>query len=235
MKARFAIVPLLAACLAMPVLASEGSERQIRVTGQGTVETVPDMAVITLGVTNEHREALTAMDMTSTAVNRILVKLTELGVEPRDMQTSQLALNPVWSTQRFETGNRTKITGFSAVNTVFVRVRNLDGLGHVLDAVISEGANNFNGLQFALQDPKRAVEEARARAVANAADKASQLAAAAGLVLGDVLTMSEQLQHGRPGVPMEMMAARAADVPIAAGEVGVSVVVDMVFEIEDIE
>ena len=222
---------LLALSLGTPGWA-ETVPRVITVTGEGQVDAVPDLAVISLGVTHEAKEAKAAMDVTSKDVAAILERLAALGIEPRDLQTSRFLLNPVWDNRNDSNGQRPRITGFSASNTVTVRIRDLAALGPILDEVISEGANHFNGLQFSLQDPKPLKDEARSLAVTDAMERAALFAKAAGVTLGPVQSISENGGGGRP-VMMEMAAMRDGGAPIAAGEVTVSASVSMVFSILD--
>lgn len=226
-----AVVALcMATFTAGPIWASDAL-RQISVSGEGVVSTVPDMATINLGVTHEAKEAGTAMDATTQAAAKILQRLAELGVAPEDMQTSSITLNPVWSNRNSSASGNARITGFVASESVMVRLRDLNELGRIMDAVISDGANDFNGLRFSMQNPDPLMNLARQMAVADAIAKAQLLAAAAGVNLGPVQSMIEQ-GGGRP-VMMEMSAARAGGVPIAAGEVSVNASVSMVFAIKD--
>lgn len=146
------------------------------------------MAVISLGVVNVEKTAGDAMAKVNADAAALIAVLSEQGIEARDIQTSQLSVNPVWSS--YDSNDR-KITGFEARNAVTLRVRELDGLGGVLDQVLEVGANTFNGLQFQLQDPSAAEAEARAAAVRDAMEKAAQLSEAAGVGLGPVLSLSE--------------------------------------------
>ena len=76
--------------------------------------------------------------------------------------------------------------------------------------------------------------QARAEAVAEATAKAEQLAQAANVTLGGVQTISEQLGGVRPAPQMRAMAmAEGGGVPVAGGEVLVSVEVSMEFGIAD--
>ncbi len=210
---------------------ADDPQAQITVTGQGRVAAVPDMATINLGVTNHAKAAGAAMAATSEATAKILQRLSDLGVEARDMQTSSLTLNPVWSDRNSSGSGNPDISGYVASNLVLVRVRDLSDLGRIMGAVIDDGANNFNGLQFTVQDPDPLLDEARQLAVADAMAKAELLTTAAGVGLGKVLSMAEQ-GGGRP-VMMEMDSARSAGVPIAAGEVSISASVTMTFAIGD--
>lgn len=225
---------LFAASLALPVQAqAQEPLRQISVSGEGSVEVEPDMATITLGVTQQAKEAGAAMQATSDAVSQVLARLETAGIAQRDLQTRQLTLSTVWSQPRGEDQER-QITGFVASNTVLVRVRDMDALGGILDAVISEGANNFSGLRFGVQNPDPLQDEARKRAVADAMARARLLAEAAGVTLGPVLTINDQGgSQPMPMAEMSTMRLASAKVPVAAGEISVSASVSMVFAIAD--
>ena len=204
----------------------------ITVTGEGRVEAPPDMVVITLGVTHQADAARDAMAATSDAVGRILTRLDQLGLAARDVQTRRITLNPVWVNERYDNDKPPKIAGFTAANTVAIRVRALDQLGEVLDAVVEDGANTFNGLQFLIADPEPLMDQARKQAVADAMARAALLAEAAGVTLGPLRSIDEYGGGGGP-VMLEMAAARSGGVPIASGEVSLSASVTMVFDIAE--
>lgn len=209
------------------------TERVITTTGRGTIDMVPDMATISLGVTHQAREAGTAMSAVSDAVRDVLTRLTAAGIAERDMQTDTLSLQPVWQRNNSNSDTPPRITGFVARNALSIRVRDLDNLGRILDDVVQDGANTFNGLRFSVQDPEPEIAKAREAAVKDAIAKAEQLARAAGVTLGPVQTISENGGNMRPQM-MEMAAARmASDMPVAAGEVSLSAQVSMVFAIQD--
>jgi uncharacterized protein YggE len=225
-KAVLTLIAFLASASAV-VAQSEG---RITVSGEGSVFAVPDMAVISMGATAEAKTAKAAMDQTSDITAAILAQLSGFEIAPRDIQTSDLSLNPVW-TNRGDTNDRPRIDGYQASNRVTVRIRDLDTLGPVLDAVLTDGANRLGGLQFALSDPEPAMNDARRLAVADAVAKATLFADAAGVELGALISLSETgIMMPRP----EMMSmARAADagVPVAQGEAEVMAGVTLVYEI----
>ncbi|GAA6161033.1 SIMPL domain-containing protein [Ruegeria sp. HU-ET01832] len=229
---KYAFLAALMAATAAGMAHAE--ERRITVDALGTALAVPDMATITLGVTHEDAEAANAMQATSDAVSAILERLEQMGIEARDVQTRDLSLSPVWSGRNNPNGDRPEISGFSASNRVFVRVRDLTQLGAVMDAVIQDGANDFGGLSFGVQDPKPLEVQARAKAVAEATAKAEQLAQAASLTLGPVQQINEHVGGIRPAAQMrEFKVADSAGVPVAGGEISVSVNVTMEFAISE--
>ena len=69
-------------------------ESTIIVTGEGTAEMAPDMALIDLGVVKDAKTAREALDANNKAMADILAALKEAGIEERDLQTSGFAINP---------------------------------------------------------------------------------------------------------------------------------------------
>ncbi len=220
----------LALALAVP---SFGLAGEIVVQGQGSVEQAPDMATITLGSQFAAKQADDALDQVSEATATVLATLTELGVEAKDVQTSGLYLNPVWDDSYNRHGGR-NIRGYSAGNTVHIRVRDLEKLGGLLDQVVEDGANTFNGLSFGLQDSTDAKNEARRRAVADARAKAELYAEAAGVSLGKIIELTDGVTSSPQPMFMERSAMVMSDaVPIAEGEVSTSARVTITFEIAE--
>ena len=206
------------------------SEGRITVSGEGVVTAVPDMAVITMGASAEAETAKAAMDETSDITAAILERLTEAGIDARDIQTSDLSLNPIWS-NRTSSDDRPRIDGYQASNRVTVRVRDLEALGPILDAVLTDGANRLGGLQFTIAEPDPLLDEARRRAVADARARAELFAEAAGVELGALLSLSEN--GARMPRPEMMSMARSYDeaVPVAQGEAELRAGVTLVYEI----
>lgn len=203
---------------------------QIVVTGEARVDRVPDMAVITLGVAHKRDSAREAVQEVAVTSGAILNALKDMGVEARDMQTSDLSLSPVW--EHRSSGQERKVTGYEARNQVTVRVRDLAVLGDILGKVTTEGANLFQGLRFALQDPRPARDEARKLAVADGRARATLYAEAAGVTLGPLIELREA-GASAPG-PMPMMReAMAADMamPVAGGELSIGASVTMTYAI----
>lgn len=220
---------MLSAALALPFSAPAFAEALVTVTGEATVEATPDMATISLGVTTEGQTAAEAMTANSKALQAVVERLKAAGIEDRDLQTSNLSLNPNWV--GYDSGSTPKIAGYVASNMLNVRVRALDGLGSVLDASIADGANTLNGISFELAQPRPALDEARKAAVADARARAALLIEAAGGTLGKIVSITENSGYGSP-MPMFKSDA-AAPVPVAAGQIGLSASVTISFEIAE--
>lgn len=203
----------------------------LTVTGQGQAEVAPDLATVSLGVTTQGSSAGAAMAANTAALSAVMDRLAASGIEARDIQTSNLSLNPDWLHSP-DGSTAPRITGYTASNQVSVRVRDISRVGEVLDAVIADGANTLNGIAFGVQDDSALQDEARTEAVQDARSRAQTLAAAAGVQLKRIVSISESGGMSAP-VPMYRMEAAMADaVPVAAGEVGIIAGVTVVYEIE---
>jgi uncharacterized protein len=230
---RLISIPLIAVFLALPLtqtVLAQDVPASITVSAEGHVAVSPDLATISLGVTTQGDTAAEAMNANSSALTAVLDRLRGAGIDDRDLQTSNLSLNPNW--QGRNDGSAPQIVGYIASNMLTVRVRDLDKVGEVLDAVVSDGANTLNGISFGLSDPDPVMDKARTAAVVTARARATLLAEAAGVQLGQVLSISEG--GGMvPAQPMYRMQAdmAASGVPVAEGEVGISANVTMVFAI----
>lgn len=221
---------LLAASALSPVFAQTQPPAQITVTGEGVVEGVPDIAALSLGVTTTGDTAVEAMAANTAALNAVMARLTAAGVTDRDMQTTNLSINPNWT--GYDSSSKQTINGYTASNQLTVTIRALDTLGTVLDAAIADGANTLNGLTFGLSEPRPAMDEARTKAVADARARATLLVEAAGVKLGRIVSITEGGSFNQPAPMFRAQAdAAASPVPVAAGEVATSASVTIVYEI----
>lgn len=218
----------LSGALFLPVAAVAADPAgTITVTGSATVNVVPDMATLTLGVTTMGDTAAEAMKANNDAVSAVIARLIAAKVADRDMQTSSLQINPNWVGK--PDGSGQEIKGYVASNQLTVRVRALDTTGGVLDAAIEDGANTLNGLSFGLADPRPQEDEARRKAVEDASARAKLLAGAAGAKLGPIVSITEG--GGAMPYPAPTFFKADAAVPIAAGEVGISASVTVVWQL----
>ena len=229
---------LIAACtLALFLTSAYADEaklpRTMSLSGHGEVRMAPDLAIVTVGVMSSAATAREALDANTKSMEGVMAALSNASIEARDIQTSNFSVNP-----RYDYGQNNaqppKVIGYDVSNNVTVSVRKLDGLGAVLDQVVSSGSNQINGIQFQVSKPEAATDEARKLAVADARRKAKVYADASGVALGPIMSLSEGGGY-QPPVPLyKSMRAEAAsvDVPIAQGEQAISVDVNITWEIK---
>jgi len=211
---------------------------RILVTGEGSTDLAPDMAVLALTVSRQAETARSALDANSSAMNEVLSAMKAEGIEARDLQTSGFSIQPnYFHPPKQPSGKREppRIIGYTVRNSLTVRVRDISSVGNILDKSVSLGVNEGGNIRFTNDDPSDAITQARVKAVKNAILKANTLAEAAGVKTGKLLQISEQSFNPRP-MPMaraEMSGARLASaVPVTAGENSYRVTVNISFAID---
>ena len=225
-----ALLVALAASACVAVAPNDGAPRRIStvtVAGSGTISATPDQAEITIGVVTQAATAAPALAANSQAMERLLQSLGNLGIGPRDIQTTNISVAP--QRRAPKEGQPPEITGYEVSNQVRVKVRDLARLGQVLDRQVSQGANLVYGIHFGLQEPAPLLDEARKRAMADARRRADLYAAAAGLKVGRVLSVQEA--GVTPPGPAPRMAMSAA-VPVAPGEQEIQATVTVTFTLD---
>jgi uncharacterized protein len=207
----------------------------VSVTGQGMVNVPPDTATVTVGIDVIRPDLGESQEEAARQATAIIEAVRAIGVSEQDIQTANYSVNILRDYS--ESGNPTDITGFEVMNQVNVTIRDIDAVGDLLDAVVGAGANSIWGVQFFVDDPRPFATEARVAAVEDAREKARQLAEAAGMELGRVVSISE----GYTAQPMPLpamgrgggMAESSVDTPIQAGTSQITVDVSMTFELEE--
>lgn len=206
---------LALALLAPPVRAEDKPmPRTITVSGTAQVTAEPDLARITSGVTIEADTARDALARNSEAMRKVIAALKGKGIDPKDIQTSAFRIEPKYTPAK---DRAPSIAGYRAVNQVHVTVRDLARLGDILDELVAAGANQMGGLSFDVTKADALKDSARKEAVANALRRAKLLATAAGAEVGEVVTISEEVES--MPVPGRVMA-RAAPMGAAPIETG---------------
>ena len=227
--------------LALPALAQEPASeppRTISVTGQGEASAEPDIATVRVGVETQAEAPGAAVDENSARTTRVIEEIRAAGVAPEDIQTVNFSVYPVYEQggpERMDEGPA--IAGFRVSNEVVATVRDIDGIGQVMASVVDAGANRINSLSFGIDDDTAVRDKARRAAVGNARHLAELYAEAAGVSLGDVLSISDSIQGPFPvdAPMMRMEMAQSGAVPIERGENTVTAVVDMTWEIAPAE
>lgn len=187
----------------------------------GTVTGTPDLLTVALGVQTRSGSASDALTANSTAATALIAVLRERGVAEADLRTSGLSVGPTY-------GDTGRITGYEVTNEVTATLRDLAAAGELIDAAgaAAGDAVRVQRLEFSVDDDSAARATARADAVRRAQAQARQLAEAAGVSLGPILSIVEVPADPPPVTPYAFdVAAQSAATPVLPGtqEVGVTV------------
>lgn len=213
---------VLVLALLAAVAWGQGEMRGITVTGSGTVFGDPDVAIFEVGVNVLNEDLGVATAEANGAMQRMIEALVAAGVAERDIRT--VTFN-IWREERWGRDGQALEPAYRVMNIVRVTVREAARAGELLALSLSSGANLVNNIQYTFADPEALERQARELAMADARAKAEQLAALAGVTLGEVTMISEAPGEvpGYAGRAMMLGAGGFDAVPLAGGELAVRV------------
>jgi len=180
------------------IKSTQNYSREISVDAQGVSYSTPDLATIGLGVSTEDSTADKAVENNTKKMNEVLSKIKELGIESKDIQTTNYYLSPKyeWTQDKGSFQN-----GYMISQDVIIKVRDLTKVGEVLTVSTKAGANVVGNVSFSIEDPEKAKTEARDIAIAKVKEKAKMIAEQTGLKLGKVTSYYEyqDYNYGKGG------------------------------------
>jgi len=205
---------------------------RLDINASGEVTRVPDVAVISAGVVSRSPTATGALQDSATRMSKVVAALKSAGVEDRDIQTSNVSLNPEY---RYPQDQSPQLVGYTTSNSVTVRFRDIRNSGKILDALVRQGANQISGPNLVVDKPEAALDEARQKAIATGRARADLYARSLGMRVVRVVSVSESESYPvPPPVPMYARAEMASSqaTKIEPGEQKLQVNLAMVFELQ---
>lgn len=178
------------------------SNYQVTVSGEGKVYAKPDIALVSLGVTTEASNVADVTKKNTDKMNAVIEAIKKLGIEDKDIQTTNYSLTPVYDSYYVPTliptgagdsvmRTKTALTGYRLDQNVQVKVRDFAKISDVLSQSTANGANVVGDLQFTIDNPEQFKQEARAKAIAQAKENAQNLAKESGIKLGKLINVYE--------------------------------------------
>lgn len=221
------VVAALSACDGNPGPVKDNA-RQVTVVGAGQVQGVPDTLTADVAIEFVAPDVTSAMDQTNQRQQAVVNALTDAGVDSKDINTTDVTLQP-----QYTTGGNNTITGYRAANSIRVKIRKTDAASHVLAVIVDTGgdATRINSVSYSIEDDSKLVKDARARAFNDAKDRAMQYAQLSGLSLGRVISISEA-SGTTPPTPTPLRGApMTTEVPLQPGQQTVNFSVTVAWEL----
>ena len=179
------MLALPAACLA-ETAAADGAT--ITVTGSAVVTLEADYAQISVGVSTSAKTVDEASKQNAEAIHTVIEALKAAGVKEDDIATSNYSVHAEYD---YSSLGGQKLSGYNVTNQLNVVIRDMAHIGATLDKATAAGANNIYNIQFLSTKADEAQDEATAYAVQDAMRRAELLAEAAGLTLGNIVSISD--------------------------------------------
>ena len=217
-----------------PQIQVGSSQAGIWVTGKGSIDLVPDLALLNIGVETMAETVSQARDEAARAMAAIITAVKTHGIEDKDIQTRSFNIWP-----RYSSGRHVRtLVGYTVSSSATVKVRDIDNVGAIIDdaADAGGGATRIDGIRFTVEDPKPYMTDLREAAVQDAMAKAEHFATLTGVQVGPLMFITET--SGTPvarefsAVPIAMMAADAPGTTISGGELQLSLSIQAAFGIQ---
>lgn len=245
MNPKALLIPLLAGLAFLAIACTGGDtyvaadntgQTGVNATGTGTAVGKPDVMVLTIGVSAQRDSIAAAREAAASAQTGVIEALKDNGVDEKDIQTVQFNVSPQYDYSRLN--GQGEIIGYVVSNVVTAKVRDLDKAGEAIDAATLAGGDDaiVQGVWFGIDDPTELQKQAREEAVKKARAQAEQLASNAGAKLGKLLSISESSYYPSYDRAIPTAAGGAAfeeaATPIQAGELEISITVNVLYAIE---
>jgi len=208
-----------------PARGSSPAGRSVSVTGTGSVPSVPNRAGLAVSVSSDGATAKAAVAANAGKASQVIAALRAAGVAKQDLQTVDVSVSPRWN-------DRGQQDGFTAQNSVQVKVRDVSQTGAILDAAVGAGATETSGPSFDQGNRAELYRDALKAAFDDARSKAAVLAGEAGASLGPVLRIDESPAAPPVILPVYGTAERASSsTPVQPGTQNTQATVTVIFSL----
>lgn len=218
--------------------------KTITVTGVSKSYVKPDVSSISMTIRHTSKTSSESEDLVAKDLEKAKEKIVALGVEEKDIKTTNYSAYPkynyptVYCVKYPCDSSKPVLDGYETTQTIEIKVRNLDNVGKVLDAISSSGINEVSGPNFVVDDMEKVKADARNEAIKDAKAKAKVLADQLDVDLGDIAFFSDgdtrAYDYASVGSGM-MMKAEVAAAPVIpslpAGEQEINYTVNITYEI----
>lgn len=222
------------------------STNTITVSGSGEVLAVSDIASLYINLTKEGKTTKEAQDLLNVEITKTLKYLSDQKIEDKDIKSEYGGLNPKYSYEQqvaclsYPCPTRDpKITGYTATQSITVKVRAVDSASDVRTGLAAIGVTDISGPTFSIDNEDTVKDAARSLAITNAKEKAQVLAKDLGVKLGHVVSFSENngggygVMYSEKAMMSSDRAAGSAPAPILPkGENKITSNVVIVYEIK---
>jgi uncharacterized protein YggE len=205
----------------------------IFVSGSATAHTKTDKVIISLGVETTDKTAEKALLSNSNLMNKVMDALKQSGVQQNETSTSAFSIKPNYNYSKY--GDRGNLSGFTVSNSIQIESSSINNVSQWIDTAVQAGANTVNDVYFSVSEEKlqNIKNMLLKEAVANAKTKADIVAAASGLNIDGIKSITVG-EIGIPPVPgplysKSVSSDEASSTPILAGEQEVSTIVSIVY------
>lgn len=208
--------------------------RLISVTGTAEINLPPDEVTLRMGIDTQDKDLAVAKSKHDARSKKVIALARSVGVEAKDISTTMLSMEPDYSEEKVP-----RFLGCEVSQTIAITLKDLSKYESLMTKLLDAGVNRVSGIDFHLADPRKIREEARAKALHAAKEKATAMAAELGQTIGKPweIIEAESGWHGSGETANSVGRYAAPQVSdsgssVAPGEVTIRVSVNVSFLLE---
>lgn len=205
--------------------------RLISVEGTAEINVAPDEAFLSFGVESRDKVLGIAKSQNDARVKKVMTLARKGGVEQKDIKTSALRMGPDYSEEKVP-----RLLGYSVTQEISITLKDLS---KYMTELLEAGVNRVDGVSFRISEPRKYRDEARAKAIGTAKEKAAGMATELGQTIGKPWEVLEQGDSGDLSVMAGANATYAynrgvgaEESTVAPGQVTIRASVRVSFQLE---
>lgn len=226
-----------------------GAPSNISLSGHGEVTAAPDIATVYFTISKDASTIKAAQDMVTSVEGKVLSFLKDNKIDSKDIKTTNASFAPKYEYQNalcpatplsgtepvYCPNGRQVLTGYTASESITVKIRKIDDAGTIIQGLGSLGVSNLDGPNFSIDKEDALKAQARKAAIDDARTKAEALAKDLHVRLGKVVSFNEGTNYYPMAYDKGMTASMAVGAPAAPvlpqGENTISSDVTITYEI----
>jgi len=191
-----ATLVFIAAAIAAPVAFGQQAAPQpplVSTSGSAQIRVVPDLTDLYFEVEVRHADLSIARKQQAERATKILAVLRAAGVAEAELQSSQVQISPDYTDRRQETE---KIKFYRVSQSICCTLHDLKKVPDVTADAVIAGATGVRDASLRSSQLRKYRDEARAKAIQAAKEKAIALATELGSKVGKPYTITEGSDYG---------------------------------------
>ena len=177
----------------------------IEVTGHGSVEVMPDQAVLSYSAKNMEKQAKSARDRTELQVTKLFESALKSGVKQEDIVSSSISLYPKYT---YSSDGKREFEGYVASRDITFKISDFSLIDKITTAAVDAGITQINGFDYTIKDTKSVEDKANQEAIEDAKLKAQVLSKGFGVKIKKACSL--KFTNSGNAVMPYMVQSRAA-------------------------
>jgi hypothetical protein len=171
--------------------------RLISVTGTAEVNVAPNEAILTFNIETRGKDLTAAKSEHDSRFKKVMTLTNQSGIEQKRISTSNLTIEPDYSEEKIP-----KFLGYEVSQTIQITLKDVSKYEVLMTGLLQTGVDRVTSARFLVAEPRKYKDEARAKAMQAAREKAVAMAAELSQTVRKPWVISEYEDYGSSFLPM---------------------------------